>query len=198
MAILKQRLNRKNSSGTYDTIYLETVATVVKMSESDSTKLSDKISSMDTTIAGKAAASHNHSAANITSGTLAVARGGTGQTSVDTTPTSGSKKMCTSGGIYTALSGKAASSHTHDDRYYTESEVNTKLKAKQDSSSAINTGNIGSQSVNYSNSSNYSNSAGSATYAAASSNYGQVLRNQGLSSSAGTPSANGEIIWQYS
>ena len=53
-----------------------------------------------------AAASHNHSAANITSGTLAVARGGTGQTSVDTTPTSGSKKMCTSGGIYTALAGK--------------------------------------------------------------------------------------------
>lgn len=50
-----------------------------------------------------AAASHNHSASNITSGTLAVARGGTGQTSVDTTPTSGSKKMCTSGGIYTAI-----------------------------------------------------------------------------------------------
>lgn len=66
MAILKQRLNRKNSSGTYDTIYLETVATVVKMSESDSTKLSDKISSMDTVIAGKqpkgsyAASNHNH------------------------------------------------------------------------------------------------------------------------------------------
>ena len=192
MAILKQRLHRKNSSGSYDTIYLETIATVIKMSDTDSTLLSTKISSMDTTIAGKAAASHNHSAANITSGTLAVARGGTGQTSVDTTPTSGSKKMCTSGGIYTALSGKAASSHTHDDRYYTESEVNTKLNAKQDSSSAINTGNIGSQSVNY------SNSAGSATYASASSNYGQVLRNQGLSSSAGTPSVNGEIIWQYS
>ena len=107
MAILKQRLNRKNSSGTYDTIYLETIATVVKMSESDSTKLSDKISNMDTAIAGKqpagsyaaadhnhngvyqpagnyAAASHNHSAANITSGTLAVARGGTGQTTLDT------------------------------------------------------------------------------------------------------------------
>lgn len=84
MAILKQRLNRKNSSGSYDIVYLETVATVVKMSESDSTLLSTKISSMDTTIAGKAAASHNHSASNITSGTLAVARGGTGQTTLDT------------------------------------------------------------------------------------------------------------------
>ena len=71
MAILKQRLNRKNSSGSYDTIYLETCATVVKMSETDSTKLSDKISSMDTAIAGKqpagsyAAASHSHNGANL-------------------------------------------------------------------------------------------------------------------------------------
>lgn len=62
---------------------------------------------------GAAASSHNHSASNITSGTLAVARGGTGNTSVDTTPTSGSTKMVTSGGVYTALSGKAASSHSH-------------------------------------------------------------------------------------
>ena len=109
MAILKQRLNRKNSSGTYDTVYLENIATNIKMSDTDSTLLSTKISNMDTAINGKqpagsyAAASHNHSAANITSGTLAVAHGGTGQTSVDTTPTSGSKKMCTSGGIYTAI-----------------------------------------------------------------------------------------------
>lgn len=126
MAILKQRLNRKNSSGSYDTVYLENIATNIKMSDTDSTLLSTKISNMDTAINGKqpagsyaaanhnhngvyqpagsyAAASHNHSAANITSGTLDVARGGTGQTSVDTTPTSGSKKMCTSGGIYTAI-----------------------------------------------------------------------------------------------
>lgn len=145
MAILKQRLNRKNSSGTYDTIYLETVATVVKMSESDSTLLSTKISNMDTAIAGKQPK-----------------------------------------GSY------AAASHTHDDRYYTETEVNNLLNGKQNTNTAINTSNIGSQSVNY------SNSAGSATYASASNNYGQVLRNQGLSSSAATPSVNGEIIWQYS
>lgn len=90
MAILKQRLNRKNDSGTYDTIYLETIATVIKMSDTDNTLLSSKIASMDTAIAGKqpagsyAAASHNHSAANITSGTLTVAHGGTGQTTLDT------------------------------------------------------------------------------------------------------------------
>ena len=43
MAILKQRLNRKNSSGSYDTIYLETVATVVKMSETDNTTVAAAI-----------------------------------------------------------------------------------------------------------------------------------------------------------
>lgn len=64
---------------------------------------------------GAAAASHNHSAAAITSGTLPVSRGGTGNTSVDSAPVSGSKKMVTSGGVYTALEGKAASSHTHSE-----------------------------------------------------------------------------------
>lgn len=67
MAILKQRLHRKNDSGTYDVIYLENIATNIKMSVSDNTLLSSKISSMDTNINNKqpagsyAAANHNHS-----------------------------------------------------------------------------------------------------------------------------------------
>lgn len=40
------------------------------------------------------------------SGVLQVKNGGTGNTSVDTTPTSGSTKMVTSGGVYTALANK--------------------------------------------------------------------------------------------
>lgn len=63
---------------------------------------------------GAAAQSHTHSAANITSGTLSVERGGTGNTSVDTAPTASSTKMVTSGGVYTALSKKADSEHTHN------------------------------------------------------------------------------------
>ena len=51
-----------------------------------------------------------------------------------------------------ALQNKADSGHTHDDRYYTESEVNNLLAGKQDASSAINTSNISLQSVNYANS----------------------------------------------
>ena len=95
MAILKQRLHRKNSSGSYDTVYLENIATNIKMSDSDSTLLSTKISNMDTTINGKqpkgsyAAANHNHN------------------------------------GVYQPAGSYAAASHTHDDRYYTESEVNS-------------------------------------------------------------------------
>jgi len=50
--------------------------------------------------------------------------------------------------LVTTLNGKAASSHTHDDRYYTESEVNALLKADErpiqialsDESTAITTG----------------------------------------------------------
>lgn len=56
--------------------------------------------------------SHTHAAADIASGALAVARGGTGNTAVDTTPTSGSTKMVTSGGLYTALAGKLGTGDT--------------------------------------------------------------------------------------
>lgn len=37
-----------------------------------------------------------------------------------------------------ALEDKAAKTHTHDDRYYTENEMNTKLKAKSDTSHTHN------------------------------------------------------------
>ncbi len=62
---------------------------------------------------GKAPSTHKHDASDVTSGILPAARGGTGNSSVDTTPKSGSTKMVTSGGVYTALNGKAASSHKH-------------------------------------------------------------------------------------
>ena len=47
------------------------------------------------------------------SSVIPVANGGTGNSSVDTTPTQNSTKMVTSGGVYNALAGKAASSHNH-------------------------------------------------------------------------------------
>ena len=38
----------------------------------------------------------------------------------------------TSKAVLSALEGKANASHTHDDRYYTETEINTKLASKSD------------------------------------------------------------------
>ena len=84
MATLKQRLHRKNSSGTYDTIHLETSADcitgtlAITNGGTGATSAANARSNL-----GAAASSHNHSASQITSGTLSVARGGTGVTSID-------------------------------------------------------------------------------------------------------------------
>ena len=70
-------------------------------------------------------------------------------------------------------------------RYYTEGEVNNLLAAKQNASTAITTGNIGSQTVN------------KAKYASGQSGTGAVLRNEALYTSDTTPTANGQINWTY-
>ena len=46
--------------------------------------------------------------------------------------------MCIRDRMNTKLNGKANASHTHDDRYYTESEMNTKLNGKANSSHTHN------------------------------------------------------------
>ena len=52
---------------------------------------------------------------------------GANKTTVDSALSSTSTNPVQNKVINTALSGKANSSHTHDDRYYTETEINTKL-----------------------------------------------------------------------
>ena len=129
MATLKQRLHRKNSSGTYDTVHLESSSDLIlrpsgrtveqdladylpQVQNNDNVPESlNKLiigitkafvnkksisfeghshddryfteSEMTTKLNGKANSSHNHSASNITSGTLPVTRGGTGVTNID-------------------------------------------------------------------------------------------------------------------
>ena len=79
MATLKQRLHRKNSSGTYDVIHLETDADCITGTLAVSHGGTGATTAANArTNLGAAASSHNHSAANITSGTLPLARGGTG------------------------------------------------------------------------------------------------------------------------
>lgn len=84
MATLKQRLHKKNSAGSYDTIYLETSAEMVLMNDGTTveTAVNNKAAS-NHTHSGYAATTHKHAVSDITSGTLGVARGGTGVTSLD-------------------------------------------------------------------------------------------------------------------
>lgn len=55
---------------------------------------------------------------------------GANKTTVDSALSSTSTNPVQNKVINTALSGKANSSHTHDDRYYTETEINSKLSEK--------------------------------------------------------------------
>lgn len=57
-------------------------------------------------------------------------------------PASHTHSIANVSGLQTALDGKAAKSHTHDDRYYTESEMNTKLAGKANSSHTHGSGDI--------------------------------------------------------
>ena len=53
----------------------------------------------------------------------------------------------TSNTIKKAIDGKAAASHTHDDRYYTESEMNTKLAGKADAAHTHSASAVGAVSA---------------------------------------------------
>jgi hypothetical protein len=76
---------------------LATISTANKVAQS-------AVANLTTDLAGKAASIHQHAISDTT-------------------------------GLQTALDGKAAASHNHDDRYYTESEMNTLLAGKQASGS---------------------------------------------------------------
>lgn len=82
MATLKFRLNRKNASGTYDTIHYETSSNIVMRSNGESAEIAlaradahetNTSNPHNTTPAqiGAATSSHTHGAAQITAGTLA-------------------------------------------------------------------------------------------------------------------------------
>ena len=92
---------------------------------------------------GAAAASHNHSAANITSGTLAIARGGTGATTA--------AAARTALGITPANIGAAASNHTHSYLPLSGGTLTGTLKARAITPAADSTYDIGTSSVRYRN-----------------------------------------------
>ena len=98
---------------------------------------------------GAAASSHNHSASNITSGTLNIARiptitvakGGTGATDAATARTN--LDVYSKSEVDTALSGKASSSHNHDSAYDAKgaaatAETNAKAYADEKVANLLN------------------------------------------------------------
>ena len=103
--------NGETFRNAYTKRILESSSSPSDMAWGDFAKLSDiSNAALKTAVNGKAAASHTHAISNVT-------------------------------GLQSALDGKAASNHTHnysapghthDDRYYTESEINTKLSGKSD------------------------------------------------------------------
>lgn len=112
---------------------------------------------VDSKLSGKSDTSHSHADATTTaSGMMSAAdktkldgvETGANKTVVDSALSSTSTNPVQNKAIQSALSGKsdtshthtltalgaAASDHTHDDRYYTETEVDTKLASKSDTS----------------------------------------------------------------
>lgn len=70
------------TSGVHVKVILDTVNGRASIQNADTNKyLENKFTNLQSALDGKAASSHNHSASNITSGTLPVARGGTGKSS---------------------------------------------------------------------------------------------------------------------
>ena len=85
MATLKYRLNRKNSSGGYDTIHYETSSNIVMRSNGESVEVAlaraddhetntNNPHNVTASQVGAAASSHTHAAGDVTSGTFNTAR----------------------------------------------------------------------------------------------------------------------------
>lgn len=79
-----------------------------------------------------------------------------------------------------------------------DSDVTSLLAGKQDASTAINTGNIGSQTVWKASQATYANSAGYGNVDIYGGSPGTpALRNTALVSADTTPTTNGQIYWTY-
>ena len=141
MAVLKQIMHKKNSDGSYDTIYLRTRVDNVLMTD-NSTLLSTKLSAMDTSISGKMNTSGGTFTGNV-SGKYFI--GTWLQTTSSSNLGSAASKICvldSAGWIYfrTAAeilsdigaaasshshSGYASSSHNHDSAYAAKSHTHS-------------------------------------------------------------------------
>lgn len=90
---------------------------------------------VDTKLSGKAAASHTHDDRYYTESEVDTKLSGKQDViTIDTALDSNSPNPVKNSAISAALANKANAAHSHDDRYYTESEIDTKLSGKAASS----------------------------------------------------------------
>ena len=126
----KFTLYAKYISGAYVTVEAECI-----LASSENTDLIDNVSVFNTTTAELPETSKeettiwvaNTSASSGTAPVKVDAYGTLTAVPMDSTPTASSTNLMTSGGIKTALDGKASTSHAHDDRYIRASSGNKSL-----------------------------------------------------------------------
>ena len=91
-------------------------------------EIDTKVSTLNTAISGKAASSHTHAISDVTN--LQTTLDG----KVPTSRTVNGKALSANITLSASDVGAAASSHNHNDSYYTETEIDTKLSGKANSS----------------------------------------------------------------
>lgn len=126
-----------------------------------------EVNTLSSTVAGKANASHTHTLDNVTDTTSYVKMTpaertklqgiatGANATTVDSALSSTSTNPVQNKAVQAALAGKAASSHTHDDIYYTETEVDTKLSAKSDTTHTHTASDVGAAAASHTHDDRY-------------------------------------------
>ena len=97
-------------------------ATETQRAHSDSLKYNPSTNTISSNISGTAAAANSVEWNNVKNKPSTY------------TPSAHNHAIADVTGLQAALDGKAASSHTHDDRYYTETEIDTKLAGKANAS----------------------------------------------------------------
>ena len=113
---------------------------VITVNDDSHNHVIDNIDGLQDALDDKAQSNHKHSAEDIVSGVLSISHGGHGAS------TAADARINL--GITPENIGAAPTEHTHDDRYYTETEIDSKLNDKADSTHVHTIDNItGLQSV---------------------------------------------------
>lgn len=98
---------------------------VITVNDDSHNHVIDNIDGLQDALDDKAQSDHKHSAEDIVSGVLSISHGGHGAS------TAADARINL--GITPENIGAAPTEHTHDDRYYTETEIDSKLNDKADS-----------------------------------------------------------------